>query len=347
MTAQMNKKMRAAVLTKHTSDINAFEIRELPIPHLPDNFVLIQVECFGLNFADVMARKGQYRDAPPLPSVLGYDVVGRIVGMGKDVHSHQLGDRVTALTRFGGYAEYAVTDARAAVKIEENADAVASISLATQGATAWYCAEEVCSLYENERVVITAAAGGVGSLLVQLAKRRNTKVYGIVSTEAKEELIKSLGADESLNRSKGDIFEQYQAKEGNKAIDVMFDSAGGSYVKKAMKNLAPGGRLVCYGGSQGANANNIFKLIPFALSFGFYHPVPFLMQSQGMIGVNMLRLADYKPEVLKRCIEGPVKLYNEGKLKPLEGKLFSIDELAQAHEAIEHGKIPGKIAVKW
>lgn len=343
----MNKKMRAAVLVRHTSSTNAFEIRELPIPDVPDNFVLIQVECFGLNYADVMARKGQYRDAPPLPSVIGYDVVGRIVALGKNVTSHSIGDRVTALTRFGGYAEYAVTDARAAVKIEENADAIASISLATQGATAWYCAEEACTLYENERVVITAAAGGVGSLLVQLAKRRKTKVYGIVSTESKEKLIKELGADESLNRSKGDIFRQYQAKEGKKAIDVMFDSAGGSYVKNGMKNLAPGGRLVCYGGSQGSNANNIFKLIPFALSFGFYHPVPFLMQSQAMIGVNMLRLADNKPDVLKRCIEEPVRLYNEGKLKPLAGKMFSIDELEPAHDAIEHGKVPGKIAVKW
>lgn len=341
------KTMRAAVLPRHTSNYNAFEIREVPIPEVPDNFVLIQVECFGLNYADAMARKGQYRDAPPLPSVIGYDVVGKIVALGKGVTTHQMGDRVTALTRFGGYAEYAVTDARAAVKIEEHADAIASISLATQGATAWYCAEEVCTIYENERVVITAAAGGVGSLLVQLAKLRKAKVYGIVSTEAKEKLIKELGADGSLNRSKGDIFQQYRSEEGNKSIDIMFDSAGGSYVKSGIKNLAPGGRMVCYGGSQGANANNIFKLIPFALSFGFYHPVPFLMQSQAIIGVNMLRLADHKPDVLKRCIEGPVKLFNEGKLKPLEGKMFHIDQLAEAHEAIEKGMVPGKIAVRW
>jgi NADPH:quinone reductase-like Zn-dependent oxidoreductase len=343
----MNKKMRAAVLVRNTSADKAFEIRELQIPEVPDNFVLIQVESFGLNYADVMARKGQYRDAPPMPSVLGYDVCGRIYAVGKKVTLHQVGDRVTALTRFGGYAEFAVTDERAAVKIEQNTDSVAALSLATQGATAWYSAEEVCSLYKNERVVITAAAGGVGSLLVQLAKLRDTKVYGIVSTEGKEQIGRSLGADGVLNRSKGDIFQQYQAFEGKKAIDVMFDSAGGSYVKKGIKNLAPGGRMVCYGGSQGSNANNIFKLIPFALSFGFYHPVPFLMNSQAIIGVNMLRLADHKPDVLKRCIEEPVKLFNEGKLKPLAGKLFSIEHLADAHEAIEHGKVPGKVAVKW
>jgi len=343
----MNEKMRAAVLVRKASANNAFEIRELPIPEVPDNFVLIRVEAFGLNYADVMARKGQYRDAPPMPSVLGYDVVGHIAALGKAVTGHRVGDRVTALTRFGGYAEYAVTDARAAVKISDDMDACAALALATQGATAWYCAEEACTLYENERVIVTAAAGGVGSLLVQLAKRRHTKVYGIVSSESKERIVRDMGADGTLNRSKGDIFAQYQAKEGKKAIDAMFDSAGGSYIKNGIKNLAPGGRIVCYGASQGSNATNIFKLIPFALSFGFYHPAPFLMQCQSLIGVNMLRLADNKPDILKRCIEEPVRLFNEGVLKPLEGRMFSIDDLAEAHEAIEFGKVPGKIGVRW
>lgn len=154
--------MRAAVLVRTGKVSNAFEIREISIPECSDNFVCIAVEAFGLNFADVMARKGQYRDAPPIPSVLGYDVCGRIVAVGKNVSLHKVGDRVTALTRFGGYAEFAVTEERAAVKINDDADACASLALATQGATAWYCAEEVCSLYENERVLITAAAGGVG-----------------------------------------------------------------------------------------------------------------------------------------------------------------------------------------
>jgi NADPH:quinone reductase-like Zn-dependent oxidoreductase len=113
----MNKKMRAAVLVRTGKVSNAFEIREISIPECSDNFVCIAVEAFGLNFADVMARKGQYRDAPPIPSVLGYDVCGRIVAVGKNVSLHKVGDRVTALTRFGGYAEFAVTEERAAVKI--------------------------------------------------------------------------------------------------------------------------------------------------------------------------------------------------------------------------------------
>lgn len=339
--------MKAAVLVRTGDPRKAFEIQERPLPELHDHFVMIEVEAFGLNYADVMARKGQYRDAPPMPSVIGYDVCGHVTAVGANVTNVKTGDRVTALTRFGGYAQFAVTDARAVVKIPDDTDACTALALATQGATAWYCAEEVCRIYPHERVIITAAAGGVGSLLVQLAKRRHARVYGIVSTTRKEEIVMQLGAHATLNRSKGDIFEQYRTSEGPKAIDIMFDSAGGSYTKNAMKNLAPGGRYVGYGGSQGSNVRNIFQLLRFGLSFGFYHPAPFLMKSQALIGVNMLRLADHKADVLKICMENPVALFRNGELKPLQGETFDIAQLAEAHEALEHGKIPGKIAVKW
>ena len=343
----MDRTMPAVVLVKKGAIDKAFEVREIPVPVPGDHEVLIQVEAFGLNYADGMAIKGNYRDAPPLPSVLGYDVCGNIAAVGKLVNSFRVGDRVTAMTRFGGYAGYAVTDERAVVRIKEDTSLCVALALATQAATAWYCAEEACTLYEGERVVITAAAGGVGSLLLQMAKRRNVKAYGIVSTEAKEAIVRSLGADGVLNRSRGDIFAQYQQQEGRKAIDVMFDSAGGSYIRKGIRNLAPGGRMVGYGGAQGSNANHIFSLLSFALSFGFYHPASFLLQSQALIGVNMLRLADHKPYVVQRCMQQSVRLFNNGELRPLEGKVFPVEQIADAHRALQLGTIPGKVAIKW
>ncbi|RYD90109.1 MAG: zinc-binding alcohol dehydrogenase family protein, partial [Sphingobacteriales bacterium] len=231
----MPQTMPAVVLVREGAISKAFETREIPVPVPGDYEVLIDVEAFGLNYADGMAIKGQYRDAPPLPSVLGYDVCGRIIAVGGKVTMHRTGSRVTAMTRFGGYARYAVTDERAVAVIEDDTEVCAALSLATQAATAWYCAEEASSIYENDRVIITAAAGGVGSILLQLAKRRKAKVYGIVSTEEKAALIRSMGADGALNRSQGDIFQQYEALEGKQAIDLMFDSAGGSYLRKGMK----------------------------------------------------------------------------------------------------------------
>ncbi|SEM97567.1 NADPH2:quinone reductase [bacterium A37T11] len=339
--------MQAAVLVRTGPADRAFEIRELPRPEPGDDEILIQVTAFGLNYADIMAIQGKYRDAPPLPSVLGYDVCGHVVAVGKDVNQHQVGDYVTAMTRFGGYAEYAVTGQQAAAGIPENTKPSIALALATQAATAWYCAEEVSSIYEGERVIITAAAGGVGSLVLQLAKRRKAIVYGIVSSETKEHIILNLGADGVLNRSKGDVFDQYQQYEGYRGIDILFDSAGGSYIRKGMNNLAPGGRVVGYGGSQGTNATNIFKLIAFGLSFGLYHPAPFLLEGYGLIGVNMLRLADHKPHVVHTCMAQSIQLFNEGELRPLDGQVFPISQLADAHHALKLGLVPGKIAVKW
>ncbi len=343
----MDKSMPAVVLVREGAINKAFEIREVPVPIPSGRQVLIAVEAFGINYADGMAIKGQYRDAPPLPSVLGYDVCGRIIAAGPDVTLHTVGERVTAMTRFGGYARYAVTDERAVATIDDDTGLSAALSLATQGSTAWYCAEEACKIYEGERVIITAAAGGVGSMLLQLAQMRKARIFGIVSTQAKADLVMQMGAEAVLNRSEGDIFKQYEALAGPKAIDIMFDSAGGSYLRKGIKNLAPGGRFVGFGGSRRGDSGNMLRLISFALSFGFYHPAPFLLESRSLIGVSMLRLADYKPYVVQRCLEQSVRLFNEGLWKPLEGAVFPVDQIVHAHEALMQGSIPGKIVIKW
>jgi len=339
--------MEAVVQVRKGRVAQAFEVRKLAVPRPAANEVLIRVEAFGLNYADAMAIRGQYRDAPPLPCVLGYDVCGVVADKGAAVTEVAIGDRVAAMTRFGGYAGYAVTDQRAVVKVEAATPVTDALALATQAATAWYCAREACTVYEGERVIVTAAAGGVGSLILQLCRLRKAKVYGIVSTGAKEAIIRDLGADGTLNRSKGDVFAQYEQMEGPGAIDVMFDSAGGSYIRKAMRALAPGGRLVGYGGAQGSDAGNIFKMVSFALSFGFFHPAPFLLRSRSFTGVNMLRLADHKPWLVQRCLAEASQHYRQGLLRPLPGKIYPVADLVTAHQDLMEGKVPGKIAIVW
>src|SRR5262249_54249572 len=169
--------MKALVLVRHGSPAEAFELREQPDPEPNAGQVRIAVEAFGLNYADVSARQGTYQDAPPIPCVIGYDVVGRIDRLGAGVGGLQTGQRVAALTRFGGYATSAVTDARAVIPIPEDMDAAVAAALPTQGSTAYYCAEEMVRLYAGDHVLIQAAAGGVGTLLVQLCKARGCVVY--------------------------------------------------------------------------------------------------------------------------------------------------------------------------
>ena len=165
--------MKAAVLVRKGDPSRAFEIREVPDPKIKDGEVLIKVEGFGLNFADVMARLGLYADAPPMPSVLGYDVTGRVTAVAPDITHLQVGDRVTAMTRFGGYAEYVAAMGMGTARIAEDMPVGEATALTTQYCTAYYAAAEVVNLHEGDRVLIHSAAGGVGTALLQHAKYKN------------------------------------------------------------------------------------------------------------------------------------------------------------------------------
>ena len=167
--------MKAIYIVKYGSANEAFEFRETPKPVPKAGEVLVKVEGFGLNFADVMARKGMYEDAPPIPSLIGYDVVGIVERVGSNVTNVLEGDRVTALTRFGGYAEFALTDCRAVAKISDSLSITVGTALTTQFCTAYYCAAEAVNLFEGDRVLIHSAAGGVGTALMQYALHKGVK----------------------------------------------------------------------------------------------------------------------------------------------------------------------------
>jgi NADPH:quinone reductase-like Zn-dependent oxidoreductase len=338
--------MKAAVLVKNTTPDKAFEIREVPKPSPAEGQVLIKVEGFGLNFADVMARQGNYQDCPPLPAVVGYDVVGVVDQVGQGVENVKLGDRVTAMTRFGAYAEYALTDHRACAKISDDYELGKATALTTQYCTAYYCFEEMANVFEGEYVLIHAAAGGVGTALVQLAKHKGCKIFGTAGSDSKLEYLKELGVDYPINYNKEDFVEAVKKVVGDKGVDAIFDAVGGDYVKKDLKILGSGGRLVLFGAATMTGAN-IFQKVNAGLGFGFYHPAEFMMTSRSMMGVNMLRIADNRPEVLKRCLENVVKLTEQGILDPTVGKVFPVSELAAAHEYLESRKSMGKITVVW
>jgi NADPH2:quinone reductase len=339
--------MRAAVLVKNGSSEKAFEIRELPDPQPGKEQVLIRVEAFGLNFADVMARLGIYQDCPPLPAVIGYDVAGIVESVGEGVTDVKTGDRVLALTRFGGYAELVVTDFRGVAKIPESIDSNTATALSTQYGTAWYCAEECGSLNAEDHVLVHAAAGGVGTALVQLAKMHGCTVYGTAGSDEKMKYLRQLGVDHPINYREEDFVTAIRKIAGTSGLDVIFDPIGGDSVKKGIKLLRQGGRIICFGGAQRTGRPNLLKTLSFAWGFGIYSPVEFLMRSQGVIGVNMLRIADHRPWVLKKCLDEVVSLTETGKLNPHIGGIFPVEELAKAHALLESRASVGKLVVRW
>jgi NADPH2:quinone reductase len=338
--------MKAIYLVRFGRPEDAFEVREVAVPEPGDHGVRIKTEAFGLNFADISARNGKYRDCPPLPCVIGYDVVGRVDAMGSNVKNVKNGDRVAALTRFGGYSEYVVTDSRVVVPVPEDMPLTFAGAIAVQYCTAYYACMDCVNVHEGDRVLVHAAAGGVGTALVQLLKHRGAVVFGTCSSEKKMEYLKSIGTDYPINYPAHDYRDEVKTVLGKEKLDMVFDSVGGKYVRDGISMIGAGGKLVSYGAS-GLMNTGFFSKIRKALQFGFYHPAFFLIKSKSLIGVSMLRIADHKADVLQRCLQGVVELAKQGVITPAGGLEFPVEKLSDAHRAVEERKTMGKVMVKW
>jgi NADPH:quinone reductase-like Zn-dependent oxidoreductase len=339
--------MKAVYLVRHGNAMEAFEIREAELPVPDENQVRVKVEAFGLNFADVMARKGSYRDCPPLPCVIGYDVVGIIDAVGKNVSNVTAGDRVASFTRFGGYAQYVLIDARGVATISHEMLLTFAGALATQYCTAYYASYECVNVFPGEHVLVHAAAGGVGTALVQLLRHKGAVIFGTCGSEEKVQYLRSLGVDHPVNYRTSDYREVIRKILGKERLDVIFDSIGGKYVRDGIRLLGTGGRMVCYGAAQLSGAKNIFSKMKIALQFGIYHPASFIQKSKSLIGVYMLPLGDYKPKTVYRCLQAVVRLAHDGVIKPAGGLVFPVEQLAKAHDALEKRNTIGKVMVKW
>ncbi len=336
--------MKVIQLVKNGSASSAFEVKDIEKPSPKSEEVLIKVAAFGLNYADVMARNGLYADAPPLPSVLGYEAVGTINKLGANVQGFEIGQKVVAFTRFGAYAEYCIADHRAIAILPETISNGEAVALATQYCTAYFSALEMVNLHEGDNILIHAAAGGVGTALIQLAKEKSCNIYGTAGSQHKLDYLKQQGVDFPINYRKEDFAEHIQKL--NVSMDVIFDPVGGSSFKRDKTILAHGGRIICFGGSE-RSSGSIIQTLKFVLGFGFMSPIGLLMKSQGVIGVNMLRIADHKPKVLQRIIKSVIALFNQGKIKPHVGGSFKADKIAEAHDFLENRKSMGKIVVEW
>jgi len=338
--------MRAAVLIKQGSALNAFEIRDVLQPIAKEGEVLIKVAASGLNFADVMARMGLYKEAPPLPTILGYDVAGTIIATGAGVTNFKEGDRVTALTRFGGYAEHAVAHSTAVIKIPEKLDVFAATALATQYCTAVYAAFEMVNLFEGNKVLIHSGAGGVGIALIQYAKFKKCEIFATAGSDDKIKFLHQLGVDHAINYTTDNFEKQIKEKMGNKAIDVIFDAVGGKSVKKGIRLLAPGGKIICYGAAALSNTNILGK-IKTILGFGLYHPAQLMMASKSILGINMLAIGDHHPQIIKRCLQQTIHLYSIDVFLPTIAKVFNAADVGKAHEYFENRISIGKVVLKW
>ena len=344
----MNKiNTEAFFLVKTGSPQEAFVRKHFELAAPEGREVVIEVEAFGLNYADVMARRGLYREAPPFPCIIGYEVVGKIVHCGPKVDSSLVGNRVIAFCRFGGYARHIVTYDYATVTVS-NQPAEELLALCTQAVTAYYMAEYLSPIHSSDKILIHAAAGGVGTILIQLAKLKGAFIIAKIGQSNTSDLVKSLCADLVVNYNESNYVDQIKYVLEGARIDVSFNPVAGSTYRRDMQLLGSGGRMILFGGSELGRAKwGILSKLNFVRKMGLVFPISLMMRSKNILGVNMLKIADNKPEVMEDCLRAVVQMYVEGKLKPQIGGCYKAEDMYEAHGALESGKTTGKLSVFW
>jgi len=343
------EKRRSYYIVEHGPAAKVFQLREEEVPERREGFIRVKAEGFGINFADIMARKGLYRDAPPIPCVVGYEAVGRTMDEAV-VNGSVLpvGTRVLAFTRFGGYSTHVLADERAVQPIPEDIPLGEALALAVQYCTAYHCAEDRVQVFPEDHVLVEAAAGGVGTALVQLLRRKGCTIYGTAGSEEKLKYIQEQGVHVPINYRRTYFPQVIREKVGARGLDVVFDSLGGKSFSDGFRLLGKGGRIVGYGAAEqvgkGLAAINQLKL---AVNFGVFSPIQLLVHSKAMIGVNMLHVADERPHVLTRTMKAVIGLWKEGQIRPKVGAEFPAERLVEAHEFVEARRSMGKVAVRW
>ncbi len=307
---------------------------ELPTPSPGPGEVLVRVEAAGVNFIDVYFRKGAYR--MPLPAILGVEGAGAVEELGTGVTSVQKGDRVSWADRAGAvtnpsgsYATHVVVPAARLVPVPPEVDSRTAAASMLQGMTAHYLSHSTFPLRGGHTCLVHAAAGGVGLLLCQMAKRAGARVIGTVSTEQKAALAQRAGADDVILYTTHDFETEARLSTSGRGVDVVYDSVGKTTFDKSLASLAPRGMLVLYGQSSG-------PVGPFD---------PQVLNAKGSLFLTRPTLGHYvatREELLARAnaVLGWIKT---GELHVHIGATFRLRDAAEAHRALESRSTMGKV----
>jgi NADPH:quinone reductase-like Zn-dependent oxidoreductase len=332
--------MRAVVITK-TGDPSVLQVQERPDPPPPGpGQVKVAVRAAGVNFADTMARVGLYEDAPPLPAVVGYEVAGTIAAVGAGVDPGRNGERVMAGTRFGGYAEQVVVNEKDAIPLPDALSFEQGAAIPVNYATAWAGLLGYGSLRAGERVLIHAAAGGVGIAATQLAKAAGAEVHGTASP-GKHARLAETGVDRAID------YRQKSWWKGLPKYDLIMDAIGGSSFRRSYDLLRPGGRLVAYGASavHQDDTRNLRKALPHAARmFRGFDLIKQMGESKAIIGLNMLSLWDDRG-TLEPWIGPLAGALADGTVQPVVHAAVPFADAPEAHRIIGARENVGKVVL--
>ena len=294
---------------------------DLDDPKAADGFELIEVSAIGINYADTHQTENSYLSAQKLPLIPGIEVVG----------TTSKGIRVLAPVDGGGYAQKAVTHPAIMIPIPDGVSDEQALCMLVQGSTAWHILKTVGHLQPGETVVVHAAAGGVGTIAIQLAKMWGAKVIAVTSSSEKSALATKLGADAVVDATSQNLAAEMLAANGGKPVDLVLEMVGGKTLDASLEILAPFGRLITYGNASRTAAKEI-------------NPGSLMGGTKTITGFWLAHCFGNKA-LLNDVIEELFALVLNGKLKPVVGATFGLSQARQAHEAMLARQTMGKITL--
>jgi synaptic vesicle membrane protein VAT-1 len=342
--------MRAVVVTG-TGPPEVLQVQERPEPQVGPGEVRIAVKAAGINFADTMARIGMYPDAPDLPCVLGYEVAGDVEAVGEGVDGIAVGDRVLAATRFNGQAELVTVPVRQVIPLPDGISYEEGAAFPVNYGTAYAALVIMGGLKSGERVLIHAAAGGVGMSATQLAKGIGAEIFGTASA-SKHDAIREQGVDHPIDYRTMDFEDEVRRMTGGEGVDVIMDALGPTSFRKDYRLLRQGGRLVMYGASElqtGSGKRDLLGAVrsvarmPLA-TMPWWRSVGLMNENKGIFGLNMLTWWDREGN-LDRVTEPLLEGLRAGDLRPVVAEAFPFERAADAHRFIEERRNVGKVVL--
>ena len=320
--------MRAIEVTAY-GDRDVLELTETDKPEPGHGEVRIEVRAAGINFADIMQRRGHYHGGPEPPYIPGMEVSGVIDAVGEGVN-REVGEEVVAMVGTSGYAEYAIADAAGLLPIPENLSFEEAAGFPVQFLTAHNCLHEWGGLEADDSVLIHAAAGGVGTAAVQLASHAGATIFGTASTQEKLDKAAELGCDYPINYTETDFAEVIN-DQTDYGVDLVLDSIGDDTTERSLDALSYFGRMVVFGAASGVpgrpRTDNIL--------FGNYE----------IIGYHLGRALELKPMKVLGAVPELSGLLESGDIEVQFDRAFALEDAADAHEYIESRQSIGKVVI--
>lgn len=327
-----------------TPDVLRIEQQELEPPAAGE--LQVEVHAAGVNFADILARQGLYPDAPPLPTVVGYEVSGVVIAQGEGVEEDWVGREVLGLTRFGGYSSALNVPAIQMFEKPAVLSHAQAASVPVAYVTAWQMLMVQGGLRAGDTILIQNAGSGVGLAALDIAQYIGARTIGTASA-GKHPFLAERGLGDAVDYRSGDWVAEVLRLTDGKGVDLAVDPLGGESFRKSLKVLRPTGRLGMYGVSAASNnrgAIGKLSLAKTAISMPFFHPVPLMNDNRGVFGTNLGHMWE-EAERIRGWMGDLADGLQDDWIRPHVDSTYRFSEASQAHAAIEARKTTGKVVL--